>query len=59
MGDDLRSAVFLAGMGKIRVVLESIMDYDRLGNMLLIVFLQPFEMYVLCINYYSGTQIDK
>ena len=41
MGSDLRSAVFLAGKGKIRAILRRMMVSDRPGNMLLNAFLQP------------------
>ena len=39
MGNDLRSAVFLAGTDKIRAILGRMMVSDRLGNMLFNVFL--------------------
>ena len=41
MGGDLRSAVFLAGTGKIKAILRRMMVYNRPGNMLLNAFLQP------------------
>ena len=56
--DDLRSAVFLAGTGKIRAILERMIVSDRSGNMLLNAFL-TFGMYVLRTDYRSGTQIVK
>ena len=41
MGDDLRSAVFLAGTGKIGAILGRMMVSDQPGNVLLYAFLQP------------------
>ena len=56
MGADLRSAVFLAGTGKIRAILRRMMVSDRPGNMLLNAFLQPLgSTYVLRTDYRSGT----
>ena len=46
-GNDLRSAVFLAGIGKIRVTLGRMMVSDRPGYMLLDVLLQPLG----CMSY--------
>ena len=45
VGDNLRGAVYLAGMGKIRAVLKSMMVPDRPKNVLLNAFLQPCPMY--------------
>ena len=47
IGDDLRGAVCLADMGKIRAVLGRLMVSDRPGNMLLNAFLQPLR----CTSY--------
>ena len=41
MGGDLRSAVFLAGTGKIRAILRRIVVSDLPGNMLFNALLQP------------------
>ena len=41
MGNYLKSAVCLAGMGKIKAVLGRIMVSDQPGNVLLNAFLQP------------------
>ena len=49
MGNDLRSAVFLAGTGKIRAILGIIMVSDQPGNVLLNAFLQPLG----CTSYMS------
>ena len=47
MDDNLRGAVFLAGMGKIRAVLGRMMVSNRPGNVLLNAFLQPLG----CMSY--------
>ena len=47
MADDLRSAVFLAGTGKIRTILGRMMVSYRPGNMLLTAFLQTLK----CASY--------
>ena len=41
MGDDLKSAVFLVNMRKIRVILGSMMVSDQPRNVLFNAFLQP------------------
>ena len=41
MGHNLRNAVCLAGLGKIRAILTKMIFPDWLGNMLLNVILQP------------------
>ena len=43
MGDDLRSAVFLAGTGKTKAILGRMMVSDRPGNVLVNAFLQPLR----------------
>ena len=45
MGDNLTSAVFLAGTGKIRAILGKMMVSDRPENMLLNAFLQPLDVH--------------
>ena len=46
-GGDLKIAVFLAGTGKIRVILGRMMVSDQPGNILFNVFLQPLG----CMSY--------
>ena len=53
IGSDLRSAVFLAGTGKIRAILRRIMVSDRPGNMLFNAFLQSLG----CTSYVSAITV--
>ena len=59
MGDDLRSAGFLAGMEKIRVILGSMMVSDRPGNNVASCVLATLGIYVLHTDCCGGTQSDK
>ena len=56
MGDNLRDAVCPAGMEKIRADLRKLIVPDWPGNVLLNAF---FDMYALCTDCCSGTQIEK
>ena len=55
MGDNLRDAVCTARMEKIRADLRKLIVPDWHGNVLLNAF---FDMYALCTDCCSGTQID-
>ena len=53
MGSDLRSAVSLAGTGKIRAILRRMMVSHLPGNMLLNAFLQPLG----CTSYVPTIEV--